>query len=346
MARRLLITGGAGFIGVNAARHFIRKGETVTLLDNFSRRGTRITVDGLGRELPDGFRVVEADIRHDLDVLDREVAQHDVVLHLAAQVAVTTSVTDPRTDFECNALGSFNVLEAVRRSDNRPFFLNASRNKVYGTLEGLPVREEGKRFRFVSEEHDALGVPESQPLDFHSPYGVSKGVADQYTIDYCRIYGLKTVTLRQSCIYGPNQFGVEDQGWLAWFTIAAMTDRPITIYGTGKQMRDALYVDDLVRLYDVAIDNQEVVSGKCYNVGGGPSRTLSLAELLDHLKEKMGYSPELQFTDIRPGDQPVFVADIRRAKEDLGWEPQVSVEAGIEQMHRWLSDNEDDVRRV
>jgi CDP-paratose 2-epimerase len=346
MTNRILITGGAGFIGINASRHFLRKGNAVTIFDNFSRKGTDINVANLEKEFPKGFKVVKGDVRYDRDLLEREVSEHDVVLHLAAQVAVTTSIIDPRTDFEINALGTFNVLEAVRISRNRPFVIYTSTNKVFGSLEGLPVREEGKRFRFISDEHHEHGVSEVYPLDFHSPYGVSKGVADQYTIDYSRIYGLKTVVFRQSCIYGTNQFGVEDQGWLAWFTIAAMMGRPITIYGTGKQIRDVLFVDDVVKLYELAIDSQDIVNGKAYNVGGGPTNTLSLIELLDHMEEKMGYSPELQYAEPRAGDQPVFVADIRRAKNELGWEPQVTVEAGIEQMHQWLKDNADDVRKV
>lgn len=346
MANKILITGGAGFIGINATRHFLKKGNAVTIFDNFSRKGTDINVANLEKDFPGGFKVVKGDVRYDRDLLEREVSEHDVVLHLAAQVAVTTSIIDPRTDFEINALGTFNVLEAVRLSHNKPFVLYTSTNKVFGSLEGLPVREEGKRFRFISDEHHEHGVSEIHPLDFHSPYGVSKGVADQYTIDYSRIYGMKTVVFRQSCIYGTNQFGVEDQGWLAWFTIAAMTGRPITIYGTGKQIRDVLFIDDVVRLYELAIDNQDMVNGKAYNVGGGPLNTLSLIELLNHLEEKYNYTPELARADVRPGDQPVFVADIRRAKNELGWEPQVTIEAGIEQMHKWLQDNQEDVRRV
>lgn len=346
MAKRILITGGAGFIGINASRHFLKKEYDLTIFDNFSRKGTDINVANLEKEFPGGFKVVKGDVRYDRDLLEREVSEHDVVLHLAAQVAVTTSVIDPRTDFEINALGTFNVLEAVRLSRNKPFVIYTSTNKVFGSLEGLPVREDDKRFRFISDEHHEHGVSEVYPLDFHSPYGVSKGVADQYTIDYSRIYGLKTVVFRQSCIYGTNQFGVEDQGWLAWFTIAAMTGRPITIYGTGKQIRDALFIDDVVKLYELAIDNQDIVNGKAYNVGGGPSNTISLIELLDHLDKKLDYQPTLNYADVRPGDQPVFVADIRRAKKDLGWEPLVGVDEGIDQMHKWLKDNKDDVTRV
>ncbi len=346
MKKRILIIGGAGFIGINAARHFIQRGDSVTIFDNFSRKGTETNVAMLEAALPGKFRTVRADIRYDRDILEKEVSDHDVVLHLAAQVAVTTSVVDPRTDFEINALGTFNVLEAVRISNNRPFVLYSSTNKVYGSLEELTVSEAEERYRFDSAIHEEFGVPESQQLDFHSPYGVSKGVADQYTIDYSRIYGLKTVVLRQSCIYGTNQFGVEDQGWLAWFTIAMMTKRPITIYGTGKQVRDALFIDDLVRLYALAVDNQEKVNGKAYNVGGGPKNTVSLVEFFSHMKDKHGLAGEFKKGDVRPGDQPIFVADIRKVEQDLGWKPEHSVEEGLAKMREWLVANKETVESV
>lgn len=346
MAQRILITGGAGFIGINTARHFLKKGWTVTIFDNFSRKGTEINVALLEEEFPAGFRVVRSDVRYDKDVLEREVSDHDVVAHLAAQVAVTTSVTDPRTDFEINALGTFNVLEAVRLSPNKPFVLYSSTNKVYGSLESLSVIEEEKRYRFASDTHHTFGVPETHSLDFHSPYGVSKGVADQYTIDYSRIYGLKTVVFRQSCIYGTDQFGVEDQGWLAWFTIASMLGKTITIYGNGKQVRDVLFVDDLVRLYELAITHQDVANGKAYNVGGSPANTLSLKEFFEHIDSEFGYRPTLVPGDVRPGDQPLFVADIRRAKADLGWSPTIDPKTGLELMHNWMKKNRQHVDRV
>lgn len=344
----MLITGGAGFIGTNAARHFAKKGWKVSILDNFSRKGTDLNVAGLQEEFGGKFRIVKGDIRYDRDILEREVSDADVVLHLAAQVAVTTSVIDPRTDFETNALGTFNVLEAVRLSRNKPFIVFASTNKVYGALPHLPVSEDGKRYRFLSEAHERHGVSELEPLDFHSPYGVSKGVADQYTIDYSRIYGLKTVSFRQSCVYGTDQFGVEDQGWIAWFTIAAMLGKPLTVYGSGRQVRDALFVEDLVRLYELAIDSQDIVNGKAYNVGGNPERTISLIELLDHLEGELGYSvrPQIGYSEMRHGDQPIFVADTRKALKDLGWKPEVDLTEGIGIMHDWMKENTDKVRKV
>lgn len=344
--KKILITGGAGFIGINSARRFLKREWEVTLFDNFSRKGTDINVELLQKDFTSNVRVVRGDVRTDLTDLAREVNEHDVVLHLAAQVAVTTSVTDPRTDFEINALGTFNILEAVRLSKNRPFVIYSSTNKVFGALEDLDVREEKNRYVFEDTTFDTFGVPESRQLDFHSPYGVSKGVADQYTIDYSRIYGLKTVVFRQSCIYGTNQFGVEDQGWVAWFAIASMLGRPITLYGTGKQVRDILFIEDLVDLYERAIEKQEDVSGKAYNVGGGPENTLSLLELLGHLEGKYGYKNSLSYSNTRPGDQPIFIADIRKAQKDLGWSPKVSVSEGIERMHDWMQKNKEVVLAV
>jgi CDP-paratose 2-epimerase len=346
MAKRMLITGGAGFIGINSARHFIKKGWDVTIFDNFSRKGTELNIAELEKDLPGKFTVVKGDIRYDQKLMLEEVEKADVVLHLAAQVAVTTSVIDPRTDFEVNALGTFNVLEAVRLSKKRPFVIYTSTNKVFGALEEHGVQELEKRYRFEDDQLHLFGVPEKQNLDFHSPYGVSKGVADQYTIDYSRIYGLKTVVFRQSCIYGVHQFGVEDQGWLAWFTIAAMMERPITIYGTGKQVRDALFVEDLVRLYELAIDNQDIVNGKAYNIGGGPENTISLKEFFEHMSDQMGYNPTLRPGDVRPGDQPIFVADVRLAKKDLGWAPTIGVHDGLSDMHDWLKLNKTNVLKV
>src|SRR3989344_6444088 len=247
--KRLLITGGAGFIGINFADYFSRRGWPVTLLDNLSRKGTAENLAWEQREHP-GIRFVQADIRHDQGVIAREVAEHEVIHHLAAQVAVTTSVTNPSEDFAINAWGTVNMMEAVRKHSPSALFMYASTNKVYGGMEDIRVEAGERQYRYRDYPH---GISENQPLDFHSPYGCSKGAADQYVRDYARIYGLKTVVFRQSCIYGPRQFGVEDQGWLAWFIIAVVTKTPITIYGDGRQVRDVLFIDDLVRAYDAAI---------------------------------------------------------------------------------------------
>ena len=336
-SKHILITGGAGFIGVNSAMAFSQAGWHVTVLDNLSRKGASLNLEWLNQQTKCDFEKI--DIRQAEKVADclRRV-QPDVVLHLAAQVAVTTSVTDPREDFEINALGTFNVLEAVRQHCPKSFFINASTNKVYGKMEDLGVVERNGRYEY---ENLASGVKEERNLDFHSPYGCSKGVADQYTIDYSRVYGLRTVTLRQSCIYGPRQFGIEDQGWVAWFTIAAMLDKDITIYGNGMQIRDVLHVDDLVAAYMAAIKNQDSVSGQSFNIGGGAANTLSLLELLEHLRKTLGKDISLNWDDWRPGDQPVFVCDVSKAEQALGWKPTIDVNAGVLKLIHWVKDHAD-----
>lgn len=330
--KNMLITGGAGFIGVNAARQFASQGWAVTVLDNLSRRGADQNLGWLQREARIAFE--KADIR-DRDAVERIVrqGQPDVLLHLAAQVAVTTSVTAPREDFEINALGTFNLLEAVRQHSPRTFFINASTNKVYGRMEDVGVEERGGRYMYATLPQ---GVTEQRTLDFHSPYGCSKGAADQYSIDYARIYGLKTVTFRQSCIYGPRQFGVEDQGWVAWFIIAAVLGKPITIFGDGKQVRDVLHVDDLVAAYAAAIDKRADMAGEAFNIGGGPTNTLSLLELLVMLERELGAKIPLQWDDWRPGDQPVFVCNIEKARKVLGWQPAIGVQAGVTTLMQWV----------
>ncbi len=345
MTQRLLITGGAGFIGVNSARYFLKKGWSVTILDNLSRKGSDVNADRFKKEFP-AIGIIKADVTRDRDALAKAVGAHDAVLHLAAQVAVTTSITDPKNDLEQNILGTFNVLEAIRTSANKPSIIYTSTNKVYGALEAYPVREAEKRYEFIDEAYRTYGIPESQQLDFHSPYGCSKGAADQYVVDYGRIYGLRTLALRQSCIYGLNQFGVEDQGWLAWFTIAAMQGKPITIYGTGKQVRDILFADDLARLYELCFAKIDTVNARAFNVGGGPSNTISLIELLERIKNEFGYAPKLSYADPRAGDQPVFVADIRAIEKEYGWKPEVSAEEGIPRMHQWFVENKELIAKV
>jgi CDP-paratose 2-epimerase len=333
---KVVIVGGAGFIGSNAAVRFMREGHAVAVIDDLSRVGTDKNLAWLREQGLSDFS--KTDIR-DAKALDAALAPHRdarAVLHLAAQVAVTTSVVDPRTDFEINALGTFNVLEATRKHCPGALVVFASTNKVYGGLEHLEVKEVNGRYQLTSRPH---GISETEPLDFHSPYGCSKGAADQYVIDYSRIYGLRTVALRQSCIYGRRQFGVEDQGWVAWFTIAAKQGRPITIYGDGKQVRDALFVDDLVDLYATCIAKADTVSGKAYNVGGGPENQLSLLELLADLENKYQVTIPRTFSATRPGDQPVFVADIRKAERELGWRPKTSVPEGVAILAQWVSDN-------
>jgi CDP-paratose 2-epimerase len=328
----ILITGGCGFIGCNAARRLNDLGHRVTLYDDLSRPGTDRNLEWLCEE--GSFEFVKGDIcDYQLMAQTVKAGRFDAVIHLAGQVAVTTSVINPRRDFEINALGTFNVLEAVRLNSPYSILLYASTNKVYGKLPELQINEDETRYS-LPEQPD--GVSESQPLDFHSPYGCSKGAADQYVADYARIYNLRTVTFRQSCIYGYRQFGVEDQGWVAWFTIAHQLRRPVTIYGTGKQVRDILFVDDLVSCYLAAIENIERVSGMTFNIGGGTANTLSLLELLQLLRQHSEREVTHSFSDWRPGDQPVYISDIRKAQSLLGWSPQTDVRDGFERLYQWV----------
>jgi CDP-paratose 2-epimerase len=331
----MLITGGAGFIGVNAARHFHQQGWAVTILDNLSRRGAQDNLDWLRRQSQ--VRFERADIR-DRVAIDRIVGElrPDAVLHLAAQVAVTTSVSDPREDFEINAAGTFNVLDAVRLKSPASFFIYASTNKVYGKMDDVGVVERNGRYEYRDLPG---GASEDRPLDFHSPYGCSKGVADQYTIDYARIYGIRSVTFRQSCIYGPRQFGIEDQGWVAWFIIAAILGKPITIYGDGKQIRDVLHVKDLARAYEAAFEHQEQVSGQAFNMGGGPGNTMSLLELIGYLEEDLKITVPLKWSEWRPGDQPVFICGLEKARRMLNWQPTIPARQGVGELIRWVGDN-------
>jgi CDP-paratose 2-epimerase len=333
--KSILITGGAGFIGVNSARYFLKKGWTVVLLDNLSRHGATENFHWLSGKAQ--FRFERADVRDRQAIYSiMDDVRPDIVLHLAAQVAVTTSVKTPREDFEINALGTLNVLEAIRIATPTSFFINAATNKVYGRMEDVGAVERNGRYEY---EKLPTGVSEDQPLDFHSPYGCSKGVADQYTIDYARIYGLSTVSFRQSCIYGPRQFGIEDQGWVAWFTIASVVGKPITIYGDGKQIRDVLHVEDLARAYEAAWECREKVAGQAFNIGGGPGNTMSLLELVSYLEEDLGTAISLSWGDWRPGDQPVFVCNLDKARRLLNWAPTIGARQGVRQLVGWVRDN-------
>jgi len=334
---KYLVTGGAGFIGCNYVHRLLRRGDHVVILDNLSRRGAEANVAWLRDEHGgDGFELRVAYVRDDRALVEA-VDGVDVVVHLAGQTAVTTSVQDPRSDFQDNALGTFNVLEAARKASSHPVVLYASTNKVYGEMTEAAVVEKDTRYAYADRPE---GVSEEQPLDFHSPYGCSKGAGDQYVRDYARIYGIPTVVFRQSCIYGPRQMGVEDQGWVAWFVIAAVQGEPITIYGDGKQVRDVLYIDDLLDVYDAAVERISTVKGRVYNVGGGPTHTMSIwAEFQPMLEELVRRSIAVSYDDWRPGDQRIFVSDIRRAEEELGWHPRVGVREGLRRLHAWVTEN-------
>lgn len=338
---KILITGGAGFIGINLAKKMLKMGENVIVIDNFFRSGTLENIKWLEKQkLPGKLTIITLDLRIDWQRLKEIIDSYqvDALYHLAGQVAVTTSVTNPREDFEINALGTFNVLEAIRLSKRKPLIIYTSTNKVFGGMEDVEIVEREKDYIY---KDFPLGIPEDRLLDFHSPYGCSKGAADQYVRDYGRIYSLKTVVFRQSAIYGPHQMGVEDQGWVAWFTIAAICDKKITIYGNGKQVRDVLFIDDLVKAFRSATDNINRTAGQIFNIGGGPNFKMSLLECLDMLEKLLGKKIELTFDKCRPGDQPVYISDIRKAKAEFGWEPAIGPQEGVKRLFEWVFANKD-----
>jgi CDP-paratose 2-epimerase len=342
--QRCLVTGGAGFLGSNLVDALLSDGIRVTVLDNLSRPGSELNLDWLRSRHGDALSFMAGDVR-DRGAVERTVAGADVVYHFAGQTAVTGSIEDPRADFEQNALGTLNVLEAARQSSTNPVLVYASTNKVYGALPGMTVVEEETRYSLRDAE---AGIDERQPLDFHSPYGCSKGAADQYVRDYHRVYGLRTVVLRQSCLYGPRQMGLEDQGWVAWFLIAALLDLPITVYGDGKQVRDLLYVDDAVSALRSAVDHVEVTAGEVYNIGGGPARSLSVwREFEPALAKAVGKTVKpVRFAPARIGDQRVFYCNNEKARRDFGWEPTVGVEEGLGRLAGWIKAAEPALREL
>jgi CDP-paratose 2-epimerase len=334
-----LVTGGAGFVGSNLVDTLLREGKSVTVLDSLVRDGTERNLEWLqARPHAGQLHFVKEDVR-DFATVKEAARDADTIYHLAAQVAVTTSVTDPRMDFEVNALGTFNILEAARLWRNKPAIVFTSTNKVYGECDNIAVVERENRYTYGDRPH---GVDESQPIDFHSPYGCSKGAADQYMRDYARIYDLPTVVFRMSCIYGPRQFGNEDQGWVAHFLIAAVRNRPISIYGDGKQVRDILFSDDLVRAFRLAVDRIGVTRGQIYNIGGGPSNTLAVWSEFGEIVAKLRGRPvPATFHAWRPGDQRCYVSDVRKAQRDMGWMPMVDKETGIRRLWEWVRSNTD-----
>ncbi len=337
--RRITITGGAGFIGSNLVHRLLAQGQQVTIFDNLSRSGGVQNLAWLRAEHGEhAFDLVQGELA-DFAAVQRACTGAQRIYHLAGQVAVTTSVTNPRQDFESNALGTFNVLEAARLVGDNPILLYASTNKVYGGMEDIKVVEGNTRYCYADFPY---GIPETQQLDFHSPYGCSKGAGDQYVRDYYRIYGLRTVVARQSCIYGYRQFGIEDQGWVAWFVIAALKGRPIRIYGNGKQVRDVLFIEDLLDAYGALVENIDTAAGQVYNIGGGPENTMSIwTEFGPQLERLLGRPIPVTHGDWRPGDQPVYVSDIRKAERELGWRPRVSVEEGVRRLFAWIRDHQD-----
>jgi CDP-paratose 2-epimerase len=338
---RVLVTGGAGFIGSNLAEYFISKGCHVTVFDNLSRPGggARRNIEYLTGKYKNNpeFEFVQGDVK-DIGQLKNAVRNVDAVFHLAAQTAMTTSIDDPRDDFNTNGLGSVNVLEAVRNSDSQPVLVYTSTNKVYGDLtrKQVELEEKEKRWDFREREYQD-GIDESYPLDYEGPYGCSKGVGDAYFLDYARTFKLKTVVFRMSGIYGTSQHPTEDQAWVAWFIRQAIQKKPVTIFGDGKQVRDILFITDLLNAFDRAVQNIDRTRGRVYNIGGGRENSISVLELLELIEQVLMIKPEeIGFGPWRLADQKVYISNTQKARREFGWEPKVSKEEGIKKLHDWM----------
>ena len=332
-----VITGGAGFIGCNLADRLLSTGQRVTVYDNLSRPGSAKNLRWLKERHGERLSVETADVQ-DAPALRRALQGAASVFHFAAQVAVTSSLAEPRHDFYVNAGGTFNVLEALRVLPEPPPLILTSTNKVYGCLKGLELRALECRYDPVSEAIRANGIGEAQQLDFYSPYGCSKGAADQYALDYARSFGIPAVVFRMSCIYGPHQFGTEDQGWLAHFLLTMLRGGALTIYGDGKQVRDVLFIDDLVTAFLLARENIAALSGHAFNIGGGPENTVSLIELLQLLGELGAPRPEIRRGEWRVGDQRYYVSDCSKFRAATGWCPSIGVRAGVLRLFRWFQE--------
>jgi CDP-paratose 2-epimerase len=333
--RPVLITGGCGFIGCNLADRLATQGISVLLLDNLARAGVRENAQWLKSSHGELVKIAVGDVRDRITVIDA-VRDASAVLHLAAQVAVTSSVETPLDDFEINARGTMNVLEAVRLHNPSAPVIFASTNKVYGRLiEETAIERVGHRYA-PSDFRFAAGITETAPLDFYSPYGCSKGTADQYVHDYARVFGLRTAVMRMSCIYGPRQFGNEDQGWIAHFMLCALRGQPLTIYGDGYQVRDALFVSDAVEAWIAVLRHIDVARGRVFNLGGGIDNSVSLLELIDLIRALTGHEIHRDFADWRPGDQPWYVTDIGALASTVGWKPKTRLEDGLNSLRNWL----------
>ena len=333
----ILVTGGAGFIGCNIADRLASRGENVLIYDALTRPGVETNLEWLRSRHGNRIGHTHADVR-DTDRLSHATRDASAVFHMAAQVAVTTSLVDPVADFDINVASTLHLLEALRARDERVPMIFASTNKVYGDLADLDFALEDDAYVPTDPDTRAHGVPETRALDFHTPYGCSKGAADQYVLDYARSYGLPTAVMRMSCIYGPRQMGTEDQGWVAHFLIRALEGRPITLYGDGHQVRDILDVSDAVDAYMAVLANIDRVSGRAFNLGGGSANAVSLRALLAHVGDLLGREVDLSFEDWRAGDQRYFVADTRAIASELAPAPAKPWRQGVAELARWLSD--------
>jgi CDP-paratose 2-epimerase len=333
--RPVLITGGAGFIGTNLAHRLLRSGRPVRIYDNLSRPGAEQNLRWLRAAHGSRVQIAQGDVQSTAR-LREALADVGTVFHLAAQVAVTTSLADPRDDFAVNAAGTLNLLELIRETGRRIALVFTSTNKVYGALDDVPLVASATRYHPAA---DLRGINEARPLSFHSPYGCSKGTADQYVLDYARGYGVDATVFRMSCIYGPHQYGTEDQGWVAHFLIRAQQDLPITIYGDGKQVRDLLYIYDLIEAFLLAEQHLPEIAGQAFNIGGGPDNTISLCELVERISALSGDAPEIVYGRWRVGDQRWYVSDPSKFERATGWRPKTNVDDGIRQLHQWISLN-------
>jgi CDP-paratose 2-epimerase len=335
----VVIMGGAGFIGCNLARSFLADGARVLIVDNLSRNGVSQNLSWLQGLAPDDrLQFLRADIT-DAAAMAEAVADAGAVFCLAAQTAVTTSLEHPMADFRTNVLGTLNLLEAVRRSGRRVPLIFASTNKVYGALEDVEMVAGDAGYLPADPDLRTYGISEAQRLDFCTPYGCSKGAADQYVLDYCSSFGIPTAVLRMSCIYGPRQFGTEDQGWVAHFLIQALADQPITIYGDGQQVRDILFIDDAVAAYRALVDNIDELQGRAFNLGGGPANAVSVNTVLTEIERLVGRKPAIAHDEWRQGDQLYFTADTRRLTAAVAWQPRVGWRDGLKRLTDWLAAN-------
>jgi CDP-paratose 2-epimerase len=335
----VLITGGAGFVATNVADRLLRDGARVRVFDNLSRAGVEHNVRWLREQHGERVELQVGDVR-DAAAVAAAVTGVEKIFHFAAQVAVTTSLTDPFLDFDVNARGTLNLLEAVRALDERPSLIFTSTNKVYGHLDDVSLRQQGLRYEPEAEAVARRGISEARPLDFHSPYGCSKGAAEQYVLDYARTFDVPAVVFRMSCIYGPHQFGTEDQGWVAHFLIQALKRKPLTLYGDGLQVRDILFVGDLVEAMLLAHRHINRTAGEAFNIGGGPARAVSLLELLNLIGQLTGERPDITIEPWRPADQRYYVSDTAKFEEVTGWRPQTSVRKGVGLLLAWLMQQE------
>ncbi len=340
---KILITGGCGFIGVNVALKHLKRADEVVVIDNLSRKGTEINLSLLKKFTK--MKFYKVDIRDEKKIFKifQQNKKFDIIYHFAAQVAVTTSVINPKEDFEINAIGTLNILEATKKYCPETFFIFSSTNKVYGAMEHLKIKEKNGKY-YLPDYPD--GIDENFNLDFHSPYGCSKGCADQYVRDYSRIYRLNTVVFRQSCIYGEHQFGIEDQGWVSYFVISSILDKPITIYGDGKQVRDVLYIDDLILAFELAYKNKNKLKGEIFNIGGGKENQIGILEFIKYLEQKLDKKIKYKFSDWRPGDQKVFISDNSKLKKFLNWEPKINIDTGVEKLITWVNENKNLIAKI